>query len=69
MLVSRVKKSQDIGRSSQEVEPFDLGGSREGTLYTYISMTHYKSIISIISTCKYVISSHALSSFSIKKYF
>jgi hypothetical protein len=38
-------------------------------LYTYISMTHYKSLISILSICKYVISSHAMLSFSIKKYF
>jgi hypothetical protein len=33
-------------------------------LYTYISLTHYKSLISILSTCKY-----AMSSFSIEKYF
>jgi hypothetical protein len=26
--------------------------------YTYISKTHYKSLISILSTCKYVTSSH-----------
>jgi hypothetical protein len=38
-------------------------------LYTYIATTHYKLIIAILSTCKYVISSHAMSSFSIEKYF
>jgi hypothetical protein len=32
-------------------------------------MTHYKSLISILSTCKYATSSHTLSSFSIEKYF
>jgi hypothetical protein len=37
--------------------------------YTYISITHYKSLISILSTCNYVTSSHVMSSFSIKKYF
>jgi hypothetical protein len=35
-------------------------------IYTYISMTHYKSLISILLTCKYVTSSHDMSSFSIK---
>jgi hypothetical protein len=35
-------------------------------LYTYISMTHYKSLISILSTCKYHTSSYAMSSFSLK---
>jgi hypothetical protein len=38
-------------------------------LYTYISMTYYKSLISILSRYKYVTSSHVISSFSIKKYF
>jgi hypothetical protein len=32
-------------------------------------MTHYKSLISILSICKNVTSSHVMSSFSIKKYF
>jgi hypothetical protein len=29
MLVTRVEESQDIGKSSQVVEAFDLGDSRE----------------------------------------
>jgi hypothetical protein len=32
-------------------------------------MTHYKSLISILSSCKYTTSSHAMSFFSIEKYF
>jgi hypothetical protein len=35
-------------------------------LYVYISMTYYKSLILIFVICKYVISSHAILSFSIK---
>jgi hypothetical protein len=38
-------------------------------LYTYISITHYKSLISIISICNYATSSHAILSFSIKNIF
>jgi hypothetical protein len=38
-------------------------------IYSFISMTHYKSLISIISTYKYATLSHTMSSFSIKKYF
>jgi hypothetical protein len=34
----------------------------------YIFMTHYKSLISILSTCKYVTSSYVMSSFFIEKY-
>jgi hypothetical protein len=32
-------------------------------------MTHYKSLISIFSTCNYATSSHAMSFFSVEKYF
>jgi hypothetical protein len=32
-------------------------------------MTHYKSLILILSTCKYATSSHVMLSFSIEKYF
>jgi hypothetical protein len=42
---------------------------RIGILYTYISMTRYKSLISILSICKYATSSHVMSSFFIEKYF
>jgi hypothetical protein len=31
-------------------------------------MTHYKSLVLILSTCKYVTSSHVISSFFIEKY-
>jgi hypothetical protein len=43
--------------------------ARGDILYTYIYMTYYKSLISILSTCKYVTSSHDMSSFFIEKYF
>jgi hypothetical protein len=32
-------------------------------------MTHHKSLISILETCKYATSFHAISSFFIEKYF
>jgi hypothetical protein len=38
-------------------------------LYTYIFITHYKSLISILSINKYDTSSRAISSFSIEKYY
>jgi hypothetical protein len=38
-------------------------------VYTYISMTRYKSLISILSTYKYVTLFYAISFFSIEKYF
>jgi hypothetical protein len=41
----------------------------EEIIYTYIFMTHYKSLILILSTYKYSISSYAMLSFSIEKYF
>jgi hypothetical protein len=39
------------------------------TLYTYISMIHYKLLILILLIWKYATSSHAISSFFIEKYF
>jgi hypothetical protein len=39
------------------------------TLYIYIFMTHHKSLILILWTCKYATSSHVISSLSTKKYF
>jgi hypothetical protein len=38
-------------------------------LYISISMIHYKSLISILLTCKYTISSHSMPFFSTEKYF
>jgi hypothetical protein len=38
-------------------------------IYTYIYMTHYKLLILILSTYKYVASSYTMSSFFIEKYF
>jgi hypothetical protein len=46
-----------------------MGLNERLILYTYISMTHYKSLISILSTYKYATSSHDLSFFSTEKYF
>jgi hypothetical protein len=36
-------------------------------IYTYIFMIHYKSLILILSTCKYDTSPNAMSPFSIEK--
>jgi hypothetical protein len=49
--------------------PHHLSPLKNNSKNPYISMTHYKSLISIFSTSKYAISSHAMTYFPIEKYF